>query len=55
MNPILEPLHRFIVLLRDLRLDVSEIVLRRPRPLVPPENCYRCDCRYEKVSPIHAS
>ena len=28
MDPILEPLHRFIVLLRDLRLDLREIIRR---------------------------
>jgi hypothetical protein len=55
MNPILEPLHRFIVLLRDLRLDLSEIVWRRPRLPAPTENYHRHDCRYGKVSPIHAS
>ena len=34
MNPVLQPLYRFIVLLGDLRLDVSKFLGRGPRALI---------------------
>jgi hypothetical protein len=48
MNPILQPLHRFVVLFGDLRLDVGKLFTRRPSVLISRDRREARDRRHEK-------
>ncbi len=51
MNPVLQPFRGFAMSLPNLRLDVGEIVLRRPGMLT--DNCSHESGSDEKRSVIH--